>query len=254
MSALPWVLLGKRVQVQPDLDTSAAQLCYGKSLDLPGQLLAHPGAPLSNIQTKALLEELYKLSARPALQTSATVQPFDISYTEKATHVYVKVDNPQGLNSRFEGPYQIISRPSRSTIEVRIGSFADGRPRLQTYSWASCKIAHLRPDATLGQRPKLGRPSASSEVPNSTEVVDDATGGLNVNNALNRNSNVGRENEPEPASQTDVNNSLPAQPEIGRPVRSTRNPNPLYVDAICRPWSASQTEIHELNRLISCGR
>ena len=99
MAALPWVLMGKRVQVQPDLDTSAAQLCFGKSLDLPGQLLSHPGAPLSNVQTKSLLEELYKLSARPALQTSATVEPLDISFTEKATHVYVKVDNPQGLHS-----------------------------------------------------------------------------------------------------------------------------------------------------------
>ena len=147
MSALPWVLLGKRVQVQPDLNTSAAQLCFGKSLDLPGQLLSHPGAPLTNVQTKSLLEELYKLSARPALQTSATVEPLDISYTNKATHVYVKVDNPQGLSSRFEGPYPIVSRPSRSTVEVRIGSFVDGKPRLQVYSWASCKIAHLREGA-----------------------------------------------------------------------------------------------------------
>ena len=61
MSALPWVLLGKRVQVQPDLDTSAAELVYVKSLDLPGQLLGHPGAPLTNLQTGSLLEELYKL-------------------------------------------------------------------------------------------------------------------------------------------------------------------------------------------------
>ena len=81
MAALPWVLLGKRVQVQPDLDVSAAELCYGKTLDLPGNFLIHPGAPLSNLQTKALLEELYKMNARPALQTSATVEPLDIAFT-----------------------------------------------------------------------------------------------------------------------------------------------------------------------------
>ena len=56
--ALPWVLLGKRVQVQPDLDASAASLVFGKALEIPGQLLGHPGPPLTNLQTRALLEEL----------------------------------------------------------------------------------------------------------------------------------------------------------------------------------------------------
>ena len=69
-SALPWILLGKRIQVQPDLDISAAQLDFGKSLSIPGQMLGHPGTPLSNLQTKALLEELYRLSAQPSVPTS----------------------------------------------------------------------------------------------------------------------------------------------------------------------------------------
>merc|ERR1712102_200679 len=90
-SALPWVLLGKRIQVQPDLDISAAQLVFGKSLSIPGQILGHPGAPLSNLQTKALLEQLYKLAARPPVETSTVVDPVDLSWTEKAKHVYVKV-------------------------------------------------------------------------------------------------------------------------------------------------------------------
>ena len=78
MRALPWVLLGKRIAVQPDLDTSAASLVYGKSLTIPGQLLGHPGPSLSNLQTRALLEELYKMSAKPAIPTSATVDPVHI--------------------------------------------------------------------------------------------------------------------------------------------------------------------------------
>ena len=143
MSALPWVLLGKRVQVQPDLDTSAAELVFGKSLLIPGQLLGHPGAPLTNLQTKTLLEGLYKLAARPAIQTSTVTDPIDLSWTEKAKYVYVKVDEPQGLAPRFEGPYCIVSRPSRSTVTVRIGSYVNGAPRLQTYNWNCLKIAHL---------------------------------------------------------------------------------------------------------------
>merc|ERR1712102_270826 len=95
MRALPWVLLGKRIQVQPDLDASAASLVYGKSLQIPGQLLGHPGPPLTNLQTKALLEELYKLESNTALPTSSKTTSNDISVTENATHVYVKIDEPK---------------------------------------------------------------------------------------------------------------------------------------------------------------
>ena len=84
ISALPWVLLGKRIQVQPDLDVSAAQLVFGKSLSIPGQLLNHPGAPLSNVQTRHLLEQLYKEAARPAIPTSTVVDPIDLSHTENS--------------------------------------------------------------------------------------------------------------------------------------------------------------------------
>ena len=116
-SALPWVLLGKRAALQPDLDASPSMLAFGRSPDLPGQLLSHPGPPLNNTQTKSLLEELYKMDNKPAIQTTALAEPIDISYTENITHVYVKVDEPKGLNPRFEGPYKVISRPCRNRSE-----------------------------------------------------------------------------------------------------------------------------------------
>ena len=135
----------------------------------------------------------------------------------------VKVDNPQGLNCRFEGPYQIISRPSRSTVEVRIGSFVDGKPRLQTYNWSSCKIAHLREGAPEGQRPKLGRKktSASSDVPDSTDAKTNFPVAVTP-----------------PPVETSVTTDVPQQLEqpsksvSGRPVRTTRNPHPQYIDSI----------------------
>ena len=248
ISALPWVLLGKRIQVQPDLSVSAAQLVFGKSLSIPGQLLGQPGAPLSNLQTKALLEELYKLSARPPIPTSTKVNEVDLSYTKDAKFVYVKVDEPSSLAPRFEGPYPIVSRPSRSTIEVRIGSFANGNPRLQIYNWNLCKIAHLREGATVGQRPQLGRPSKSSNppptkppdataldnVPNSTETlyVGDAEASREktvvgaVPTANSKQKPRGKIQTTKTASRSP---SSP-QSEYTRPVRTTRNPSPNYVD------------------------
>ena len=138
MTALPWVLLGKRSAFQPDLNTSAALLTLGKSPQLPSQLLGDPGPPLTNLETKSLLEELYKMSAKPALPTSTVSAPLDISKTENATSVYVAVDKPKGLAWKYEGPHEIISRPSKSQVEVRLGSYVDGTPRLQTFHWSSC--------------------------------------------------------------------------------------------------------------------
>ena len=273
MSALPWVLMGKRIAVQPDLDISAAQLVFGKSLSVPGGLLGHPGAPLSNLQTKSLLEELYKLSARPPVPTSTVVDPIDLSATQGAKFVYVKVDQPTGLQARFEGPYPIVSRPSRSTITVRVGSFVNGSPRLQTYNWNLCKIAHLREDAVEAERPQLGRkpkdsapkpspespinspPTTSSDVPEPTDVNPQVPSPSNQNNdSTGRARKRGRPKKRAKIQTTETESSddvpLSASnkgplitkkmldnwnPDLlglhsDRPARSTRNPNPQYVD------------------------
>ena len=251
MRALPWVLLGKRIQVQPDLDTSAASLVYGKQLSVPGQLLGVPGPPLSNIQTKSLLEELYKMSAKPAIQTSATVDPIDTSFTDTATHVYIKVDEPRGLSPRWEGPYLITSRPSRSQIEVRLGSYVDGSERKQIYNWNTCKIAHLRPDSVEASRPKLGRPSGPHHGPTPTNAQSVPNSNMADNDSLS-NTKVNKPTNIKPAKIQKplaplITDRMFAQwsPEIfkaagspdfvgtsSRPVRTTRNPDPKYVDAI----------------------
>ena len=46
MRALPWVLLGKRVAYQPDLDASSSLLAFGRSPLIPGQMLGEAGPPL----------------------------------------------------------------------------------------------------------------------------------------------------------------------------------------------------------------
>ena len=262
MSALPWVLLGKRIAVQPDLDISAAQLVFAKSLSVPGNLLGHPGAPLTNLQTKTLLEQLYKMTARPPVPTSTIVNPADLTETHKAKHVYVKRDQPTGFQSRFEGPYPIVSRPNRSTISVRLGSYANGSPRLQTFHWNLCKIAHLRENALEAERPQLGRrpkvsasnrtsgssssssnhpsgSSLSSSSPSSEESTDSDTpdnptwsprpGPLNCN--------FGPVITKEMLDQWGEATQMSDQPKpqassSSRPIRSTRNPTPQYVDAI----------------------
>ena len=257
ISALPWVLLGKRVQVQPDLDISASQLVFGKAVSVPGQILGHPGAPLTNLQTRALLEELYKLSARPPVPTSAIVEPLDLSHTESAKHVYIKKEDPSGLSARFEGPYPIVSRPSRSTIQVRIGSYIDGSPRLQVYNWNLCKVAHLRDDAVPAERPRLGRKpnpgtpesppstSPSTTSPTSTTAESSKSSSPKASSSPHQETLSGKQPHPGYLQKgpliTDKmfdNADWPSIlniPKSSRPARSTRNPNPQYVDQISTP-------------------
>ena len=156
------------------------------------------------------------MSAKPPIQTSSPYSPNNLDHTSRATHVYIKKAKPLSLESKFEGPYEILSRPSRSTIVVKIGSHVDGTPRVLSMNWNSCKIAHLRDDAKSGSRPSLGRPARP---PPST-----------VDNQLN----------PEPPSIDDAVKPVVTRPaddnkqtrgkiQMSRQVRSTRNPSPAYV-------------------------
>ena len=244
MRALPWVLLGRRVAFQPSLDASAAQMVLGMSPRIPGQLLGHPGPPLNTIQLKGLLDKLYKYHDKPAMPMSGKKETFDITDTEKATHVYVKVDNPQSLCPKFEGPYEIYSRPSRSQIEVKIGMFKDGRPRLLTFHWSACQVANLRQGAVPASRPALGRKPKGVNTPHisvpeygnvspdgdrisDTSAPDDARPVTDdINNDLSESAG-----KPETSTNRTSTNE-PAKIQTTRPIRSTRNPNPSYIHAI----------------------
>ena len=188
------------------------------------------------------MEELYRIAAQPAIQTSTVVNPIDMSHTKNAKFVYIKVDEPKGLAPWFEDPYAIVSRPSRSTIQVRIGSFADGTPRLQEYNWNSCKIAHLREGAQPSERPRLGRPPASAQPQssNTTEphfplLLESQQMPTNNRQIQNDQSGDGQAAIPPPLSpeaEPSVSNlPVPAtsNQNNARPVRSTRNPSPQYV-------------------------
>ena len=130
--------------------------------------------------------------------------------------LYIKKANPLSLESKFEGPYEILSRPSRSTIVVKIGSHVDGTPRVLTMNWNSCKIAHLRDDAKSGSRPSLGRPARPPPSTVDTQLnpeppsIDDAV-------------------KPVVTRPADDNKQTRGKIQMSRQVRSTRNPSPAYV-------------------------
>ena len=167
-----------------------------------------------------------------------------------------------GLQTSCEGPFRIESRPSRSTVRIEVGLYKNGDKRYEIRHLNDLKLAHPDSLASPALRPALGRPSKQTEAqpsrnrvvapsesdvpfpdPTSTGRVPDASGNKQVG--------IGPETShatppPEVGSPSSTANEEfqgvitgppPAQAfSGGRPVRSTRNPNPQYVDSF---WVAA---------------
>ena len=159
--ALPWVLLGRRAAYQKDLGCSPYQLTFGQAAVLPGSLVDDPGPPLRKEELKSLLHHLESRADRPAVPMSnhavdAKIYTKDI---DKASHCYLRLDNPQSLQPRYHGPFLINKRIGDSTIEVKTGTYRDGSDRLELHSWHNAKPAFVDDESKVAERPKLGRPS-----------------------------------------------------------------------------------------------
>ena len=90
---------------------------------------------------------------------------------------------------------------------IKAGLTNSGEDRRELRSWADCKPANRREDNLEASRPKRGRPPKAPSVAS-----------------------------PEPTTTTEsalpVVTSEPTNDHAPRPVRSTRNPVPNYVDAV----------------------
>ena len=283
MDQLPFILLGKRVALQPDIGASPCELAMGLNVRIPGQILRDPGEIPSGQELRSLLEQVRANTNKPAVQTSNHSRPPAILPTipENVTHVYTKQHKAQGLQPSWEGPFPIVSRPSRSTVQIDVGSYKGGERRHEIRHFNDLKLAHPDSLAAPAERPKLGRPSSKattshSDGSNSTDQKPAATSENQSNNfpsvpsscfpqpsSAQSKQTVGDDTIDGATSQqsnhatstnswctTVVTGPPPAQP-FSRQARSTRNPFPRYVDAI---WSASNEELNELNAAINAAR
>lgn len=173
MSRLPWVLLARRTAFQPELDTSAAELVLGVDPKLPGDMVAEPGPPMTNVQVQQLLEGMRSKAARAAIQPSSHRNPpvYMPKGIENVTHVRVQRAKPGTLGYAYEGPFKIIERLGDSCLKLRVGTSADGTPRYETQHWNRCKPAAIDDSTPLGQKKNPGRKPLNPEaVPFTPEI------------------------------------------------------------------------------------
>ncbi|BHF73292.1 hypothetical protein SprV_0401637300 [Sparganum proliferum] len=113
---LPLVLLGIRSALKPDLDCSAAELVFGATVRLPGEMISP--TPQSAVEDPTNL--LHRL--RQFMRTLSPVPPRSSaspSYLEKdlatCSHVYLRCDRVRRpLEPPYDGPFRVISRGTKN--------------------------------------------------------------------------------------------------------------------------------------------
>ena len=150
---LPWVMLGRRTAFQPALDCSASDMVLGANPTIPGDLIGEPSPPLSKGRVQELLQALQMNAAKPPIQTIHIRKiPVNCPDTSKVTHIYLKKGKTPPLGPKYEGPFKIIERVSQSCIKIRVGTAADGTPRLETHHWSNFKPVPFAEGQEQGQK------------------------------------------------------------------------------------------------------
>ncbi|BHF60865.1 hypothetical protein SprV_0100383400 [Sparganum proliferum] len=120
---LPLVLLGIRSALKPDLDCSAAELVFGATVRLPGEMITP--TPQGAVEDPTNL--LHRL--RQFMRTLSPVPPRSSaspSYLEKdlatCSHVYLRCDRVRRpLEPPYDGPFRVLSRgPKISAFSATI--------------------------------------------------------------------------------------------------------------------------------------
>ena len=139
---LPWVLLGIRAAPKEDSSVSAAEVVYGETLTLPGQLHDLAGQSVVQQEQETPLIPLRDRNYRELARNSVL---------EGVEFVYVR-RGPVGapFSQSYSGPYRILSK-NRKSYQLQIGARTEwvSADRLKPHRGAAPEPA---------QPPRRGRP------------------------------------------------------------------------------------------------
>ena len=166
-SALPWVLLGRHNSFHVELQATPSEVVFGEDMRLPGDIDA-PFGPDKSLQD--LIKRVKGNADRPAAPTALhkSVPVYMPSDVDTADHVYVKRAKTSPLSPKADGPFPILKRIGKSSLEVQVGTYKNGQPRTEVHHWRNCQ-PYKAECQTPAVRPTLGRkplnPGATSFVP-----------------------------------------------------------------------------------------
>lgn len=111
VDSLPFVLLGIRCTLKEDLGCSSAELVYGSTIRLPGELVATHPCDSSNISAyvqrlRSVMSNLHFVHPRQHVHPTHIHK--DLS---TCTHVFVRCDAvKRSLQPPYDGPFRVIER------------------------------------------------------------------------------------------------------------------------------------------------
>ena len=156
--ALPWVMLVKKTAFQADLGASPAEVVYGQTLLVPGDLA---GADINlDPDIPSLLARLRQQASKDPVQTAhhSTPKVHLPEDMKRATHVLTLRQQPAPLGARWDGPFEILERRGSTCLLIKVGEFVKGgAPRTELVHWSNCKVAHFLNEPYTVDRPTLGR-------------------------------------------------------------------------------------------------
>nr|XP_054761215.1 uncharacterized protein LOC129267593 [Lytechinus pictus] len=153
---LPIALLGIRTTVKEDLGCTPAELVYGTTLKVPGQLLA-PTTPDSFSNPGDYVHRLrnYMIDINPARTRSQTTTSHVPPDLQDCSHVFIRCDAVRpSLQPQYDGPYRVVSRTPKFFI-------LDVKGKNDSVSVDRLKVAHL-PSTTSMDNSFLHHASFSS--------------------------------------------------------------------------------------------
>ncbi|BHF85004.1 hypothetical protein SprV_1002816000 [Sparganum proliferum] len=155
---LPLALLGIRAALKSDLGCSAAELVFGTTLRLPGEMITATSRGADETPDNLvhrLRQFMRSLSPFPP-RTPMTESYFEKDL-DKCTHVFVRCDRVrQPLEPPYDGPFRIISRGTKN-FRIKRGS----REEVVSVDRLKAAVPDTPPDDPCGPIPPAQPPRPS---------------------------------------------------------------------------------------------